>query len=169
MDEVCFYGSTLTASQVGLLALNKLELVQAIRKFEPLIQSEWTAASWAAAKAAYDTAVLVLNEDYPLQSTIDAATADLLAAIDALEIAITYLKIDAPATSPVTRGKTYSFEVTLNAGASDDKVIWSVNNPVYATVDNNGNVTILNKTGTVILTATDPVGGLSYSIILRIT
>jgi len=83
-------------------------------------------------------------------------------------VPITSIQIDAPPTTTVVRGGSYSFRATLNEGALSGGIVWSVSNPLYATVDNNGAVTILNKTGTVILTAKDPDSGLSHSIVLRI-
>ena len=82
---------------------------------------------------------------------------------------ITSLRINAAPTVSVKRGETYKFKLILNEGASANGIIWSVSNPLYASVDAYGNVTILNKAGTVILTATDTVSKLSHSIILRIT
>ena len=82
---------------------------------------------------------------------------------------ITSIRINANASSAVSRGATYNFKVVLNEGALDNNIVWEVNNPVYAKVGTDGSVTILNKTGTVVLTATDPVSKLSHSIILRIT
>jgi hypothetical protein len=83
-------------------------------------------------------------------------------------IPITSLKINAASTVSVKRGETYDFTVKLNEGAKDSGIVWSVSNSLYAIAEK-GVVTILNKTGTVILTATDPISGLSNSIVLRIT
>lgn len=82
---------------------------------------------------------------------------------------ITSLRINASAATAVTRGKTYTFSVILNEGAVDDEVEWTVNNTVYAKVNDDKSITILNKTGTALLIATDPESGISHSIILRIT
>ena len=82
---------------------------------------------------------------------------------------VTSIKIDASAVVSVVRGKTYSFAAIVNEGASGDGIVWSVNNPLCAAVDSYGNVTIFNKVGTLVLTATAPSGKLSHSIILRIT
>jgi len=84
------------------------------------------------------------------------------------QVPITSIKINAPALTTVVRGVTYKFELALNEGASDEGIIWSTSNPTYATTKADGTIAILNKTGTVILTATDPESGLSNSIILRI-
>ena len=81
---------------------------------------------------------------------------------------VTSLRIDALASVSMKRGTSFNFDVIVNDGALDDDVTWHVSNPLYATVDDSGFVKILNKTGTVILTATAP-SGLSHSIILRIT
>jgi len=81
---------------------------------------------------------------------------------------ITSLAIGAPAVTTVVRGSTYNFDADVNEGALTDKIVWTVNNASFAIVNNDNSVTILNKTGTVILTATDPVNGKTNSIILRI-
>jgi len=83
-------------------------------------------------------------------------------------IPVTSIKIDAPSAVTVMRDKVYKFEVILNEGALGDGIVWSVSNATYATVDADGNVKTSNKTGTAVLTATDPVSGLSNSIVLRI-
>jgi len=84
------------------------------------------------------------------------------------KVPITFIQINAPVAATVVRGGTYAFGVTLNEGAVDDDIMWSVNNPSYATVSNGRTVNILNRTGTVILTAKDPASSLSHSIVLRI-
>jgi len=81
---------------------------------------------------------------------------------------ITSIKIDAAAAITAIRGGVYEFGVILNEGASANGIVWSANNPLYASVDANGKVTILNRAGSVILTATDPESKLSHSIVIRI-
>jgi hypothetical protein len=81
---------------------------------------------------------------------------------------VTSLKIDALPTVGVVRGGTYNFKSIINEGAVSEDITWSVNNPAYATVSADGSVTILNKTGTVVLIATSH-SGMSFSIVLRIT
>ena len=81
---------------------------------------------------------------------------------------ITSIRIDAPASMTVERGKTYDFGAILNANTTDAFLEWSINNKAYATINNAGLVTILNKTGTAVLTVKDPLGGMSFSVILRI-
>ena len=83
-------------------------------------------------------------------------------------VPITSLIINASASTTVARGTTRKFEVKVNGGAVADNIKWAVSNTTLAVVNNDGSVTILNKTGTVILTATDTVSGLSNSIVLRI-
>jgi 3D (Asp-Asp-Asp) domain-containing protein len=83
-------------------------------------------------------------------------------------IPITSVKIDASALVTLPRGSKYQFSVTLNEGAVADGIVWTVVSPAFAIVDANGLVTISNKTGTVALTATDPLSGISNSIVLRI-
>ncbi|MDR0492013.1 MAG: Ig-like domain-containing protein, partial [Oscillospiraceae bacterium] len=48
-------------------------------------------------------------------------------------------------------------------------VKWSVSDPTFATVDDNGTVTILNKAGIITLIVTDKISGVSGAIVLRIT
>ena len=83
-------------------------------------------------------------------------------------VPITSIKIDAPVMVSLARGFKYTFKVILNEGATDDGLVWTVSNPAYAQVDNNGNITVLKMTGTALLTVTDPVSGLNHSIVLRI-
>jgi len=83
-------------------------------------------------------------------------------------VPVSSIKIDSPAATTVARGVTYDFKAILNEGATGDNIVWSVNNPLYANVNGEGSVSILNRTGSVVLTATDTVSGLSNSIVLRI-
>ena len=84
-------------------------------------------------------------------------------------ITITSLRINAPASLAVKRGETINPGVVINEFAFDDSIVWSVNNQLYAKVNPDKTITILNRTGTAVLTATDPLSGFSYNIILRIT
>jgi len=84
------------------------------------------------------------------------------------KVPVTLIQINAPIASTVERGGTYNFRVTLNEGALGSNIVWLVSNPLYATVSSDGAVTVLNRTGTVILIASDTVSGLSHSIVLRI-
>jgi len=83
-------------------------------------------------------------------------------------IPITSLAIDAPAATAVVRGGTYRFGVKVNENAYTNDLVWTVSNTAFATVNPDKSVTISGKTGTVALTVTDPVSGLSNTIILRI-
>jgi 3D (Asp-Asp-Asp) domain-containing protein len=83
-------------------------------------------------------------------------------------VPITSVKINADAIITIPRGVKYQFKVTLNEGALDDGIVWSVSSTAFATVTAGGLVTILNRTGTALLTATDPVSGISSSVMLRI-
>jgi len=82
---------------------------------------------------------------------------------------VTELKIDAPAAASVKRGEVIDFSFIINEDAPLTNLVWSISNPLYATVSPEGTVTALNRAGTVILTITDPVGGISHSVLLRIT
>ena len=83
-------------------------------------------------------------------------------------VPITSLKIDASPVTTVARNGIYSFDLLLNEGATGDNVVWTVSDPSFAIIDEEANIYILNKTGTVRLIATDPVSGLMHSITLRI-
>ena len=83
-------------------------------------------------------------------------------------IPITSLRIDAAIIETVARGWRYNFGVIVNEGAIADGIVWTIANPALAHVDEHGTVTIFERTGTVVLMATDPVSGLSNSIMLRI-
>jgi len=88
--------------------------------------------------------------------------------LEDLPVPITSIKIDAEPGITVVRWQTYYFKVILNDGAVDDDIIWSVSDTRVAIVDNNGVLKVMNSTGMVVLTATDPVSGLSHSIHLRV-
>jgi hypothetical protein len=81
---------------------------------------------------------------------------------------ITSIRINAPACVTVVRNGKYNFELLLNDGATSDSLVWTTSNTAYAIVGADGTVTILSKTGTIVLMVTDPVSKLSSSIILRI-
>jgi hypothetical protein len=107
----------------------------------------------------YTVQVRCSNQLVTVETTVDIL----------VKIPITSIKISAPAMVSVTRGGNYTFEVILNEGALDKDIIWTVSNPAYAVIEDDGSVQILNKTGNVILIATDPYSKLNYSIVLRIT
>jgi len=83
------------------------------------------------------------------------------------KIPITSLAIDAPTATTVMRGETYKFGVIINPDSLPDGIVWTVFNDAYATVNPDNSITILNKTGSVLLTATAP-SGITASIVLRI-
>jgi hypothetical protein len=82
--------------------------------------------------------------------------------------AITDIKIDSNVTMTVARGDVIKPDLILNAEAYDYHIVWTVSDPSFALIDDENNVYILNKTGTVRLIATDPVSGRFHSITLRI-
>jgi len=131
----------------------------------------YTAPSWEGYSKAVKLAGTILEKRiYTLEGVNDVkdATEALYDAIDALVIAITSLRIDANVNATVARGGIYKFNVILNEGANGENVVWTVSDPSFALIDNEGSIYILNKTGTVRLIATDSVSGLSHSITLRI-
>jgi hypothetical protein len=85
------------------------------------------------------------------------------------EAPITSLKIDSVSMVSASRNSTLAFCVILNEGASDVGVVWSVSDPSVATANADGTVTIHNKAGMVMLTATDPESGLFHMIVLRVS
>ena len=84
-------------------------------------------------------------------------------------IPVTSLRINAAIIETVARGWRYNFGVILNEGAIDKNVVWTISHPGLAFVDEAGNVTIFERTGTVVLVATDTVSNISHSVMLRIT
>jgi len=77
----------------------------------------------------------------------------------------------APAAALVTvaRNRTIQFELIVNSGATTGGIVWTTSNAGLATVDEFGLITTKNMVGTVTLTATEPVSGISNSIVLRIS
>ena len=103
------------------------------------------------------------------QEEVDATTAALLGAIGGLRIPIVEISIEAPTLTNVVRGQTYAFDCFIgDPSIYGADIAWSVSNETYAAVNEDGTVTILNKTGTVILTGTDTNTGLNNSIVLRV-
>jgi uncharacterized protein YjdB len=82
---------------------------------------------------------------------------------------VTSLKIDSPAMTTIGRNSKVTFSVSLNPGASDEGIVWTVSDPSYATVDAHGTVTTHNKAGIVILIAEEPVSGIRHMVALRIS
>jgi len=75
----------------------------------------------------------------------------------------------AQAAITIPRNISLQFDYILNPDALREGIVWSVSDPSYATVNaETGLVTTYKKTGTVVLTAKDPLSGISYSIVLRI-
>ena len=103
------------------------------------------------------------------QAEVDGFAHAIQSAIGALaaKVPVTHISIDSPALTTVVRGQTYSFSVTLNPGAEDDGIVWSVSNPTYAVVIGS-NIKMMYTTGTVQLFATDPASGTSGFITLRV-
>jgi hypothetical protein len=112
---------------------------------------------------------LVLNPESPdLNFTMPIGNMKMVAMFEKLPIAITSIKINAVAIENIKRNETRTFTVTLNEGASDERIVWTTANPALAEVTRDGTVTVKNVIGTVVLTATDPVSRRSHSVLLRI-
>jgi hypothetical protein len=108
---------------------------------------------------------------FPAEATAEQKN-DFLKNVEGAYTAVvetTSIKIVAPAMMTVSRNSKLKIPVVLNLGAYEEGIVWSVSNNDYAIVDSNGVVTTLNKMGMLVLTAKDPIGGLSHSIVLRIT
>ena len=130
----------------------------------------YSAVSWAVFGPALEEAIDVFEDETASQLEVDAACDALVDATAALQLLITSLKIKADPMVSVKRGDTgLTFALETNEGAYTGGVTWAISNPAYATVTVDGVVTILNKTGTVILTATDSLTKLTFSIVLRIS
>ena len=95
-------------------------------------------------------------------------TADITLVADWEVIPVTSFRIDAAIIETVARGWRYNFGYILNEGAIAESVIWTLANPALGSVDADGTVTIFERTGTVVLSATETSSGLSHSIMLRI-
>jgi len=77
--------------------------------------------------------------------------------------------VAAPTATTVTRNSSFQFDYVINPDALHEGIVWSVSDTSYATVNaDTGLVTTKNKTGTAVLTAKDPLNGISHSIVLRI-
>jgi len=116
------------------------------------------------------TALLFGQITLSFQFTVTAAASDNPPPPPA-PIPITSLKINAAKQVPVISGKANPFTATVNNGASVNDIIWTVNNPSFATVtaeDGGCSVTVIKKNGSVNLTATDPTGKVKDSIVLQI-
>jgi len=126
-------------------------------------------AAWPAFEAALAAAILVRDDPFASQVTVDAAADALAAAIADLRFLATAIVINAPIATTVPRNVKIPFTFTASPDpAFIDDVKWSTSNATFATVDKDGLVTVLGKTGTVTLTATCTYTGTTYSIVLRI-
>jgi|GEM_PF-6234316 len=95
-------------------------------------------------------------------------TSDITLSAKFEKIPVTSFRINAAIIETVARGWTYNFGVIVNEGAVAENVIWTLSNPALGFVDDDGKVTIFERTGTVVLLATETSSGLSNSIMLRI-
>ena len=108
---------------------------------------------------------LLDGEEFDFETAI---TEDIILVADWELVPITSLRINAAIIETVARGWRYNFGVIVNEGAITDGIVWTISNPALAHVDERGTVTIFERTGTVVLLATDPVSNISHSIMLRI-
>jgi hypothetical protein len=172
--EACDPSATLKSTLFGSNALNPVQIKATFKPLAGALEGESFQKAYTVMGAKYGYLPALPDGydwyEYPTanvvteNSPVPPANVTLVAGKPTESI-----KIEASATYSVKRGATISFNALLSDGdAIDFGVVWEVSNPLYATVDGNS-VTILNKTGTVILTATDSLTGYSNSIVLRIT
>jgi len=82
---------------------------------------------------------------------------------------VTSVNIEAAMVQTVLRGMTVNFNGKVNSGSSSETLVWAVSSDAFATVDAaTGSVSILNRVGTVTLTAKCSETNVSTSIVLRI-
>lgn len=140
------------------------EVNAAILEAESLNRALYTEDSLDAVDEAVSAVVWGL--DITQQLVVDSFAEAIYTAIGGLVeinpgyVPITYISINATPLMSIPRNSIQTFTVTLNPGALDDGIVWTVNNSTFATVKGGGVIVILNKTGMLILTATDPVSGL---------
>ncbi|MDR0491971.1 MAG: fibronectin type III domain-containing protein [Oscillospiraceae bacterium] len=82
------------------------------------------------------------------------------------------LEINTPSMVTIARNNSTTITLTVNAGAPVGRLVWAVADPSFATVTAYGDsavVTAFSKTGVTTLSVTDPVTGLSKTIVLRIS
>ncbi|MCL2152893.1 MAG: 5'-nucleotidase C-terminal domain-containing protein [Oscillospiraceae bacterium] len=100
-----------------------------------------------------------------VSSSVSLKAADVIALAPA---PITSISICPVALATILRNGRFEFKATLNEGASDEDIIWFVSSPLLVSVSSDGVVVTNTRTGTAILTATDPFSGISASVVLRI-
>ena len=71
---------------IGTLTVDKIALANAIASYTPLIETDYSPASWSSMKTAYDAAVDVNDDNTAKQSAINTATTNLLGAVAALTV-----------------------------------------------------------------------------------
>ena len=125
--------------------------------------------TWDIYIGALDWAAIVIADPLASQIVVDAAYDRLEAAIAQLRFLLTAVQVDALALQTVVRNQTYFFDVIPTApGLFEMNIEWTIN-PLYGYTDNEkGSVTILNRTGTVVLYAEDTYSGIITQITLRI-
>jgi hypothetical protein len=79
------------------------------------------------------------------------------------------LKINSPAMLSVARNSVTALGLIANLDATLESIVWASSDNSFATVDSDGIVTVLNKMGTVVITARDTRTGISHATVLRIT
>jgi|GEM_PF-858241 len=142
---------------------DKTALKAAMDAFVALSHTQWTQASWAIAEAAYDEAAIVYGNPAITQDMVNAATAALLAAMDALE-AYTFSPGGQSASVVLRKGMTYQINITTESPAN----VFYVSSNANATVSATGLVTAA-KTGSAVITVIDVWAQSYFTVTINIT
>ncbi|MCL2747210.1 MAG: Ig-like domain-containing protein [Oscillospiraceae bacterium] len=143
--------------------IDKAALRDAILAFEGLVVNDWTPASWAIAKAAYDEAVLVFADGDATQEEIDDAKDALLGAIDDLIPLVFTIGGQQPSVV-LRKGMTYQ----LNINSNSPTTVVYISSNANATVSATGLVTAV-KTGSAVITVIDVLAQAYFTVTINIT
>ena len=146
----------------------KAGLKAAIASFELLNGSTYTATTWAAAKAAYDAAVLVNADADAWAVDIKAAAAALQSAMGDLVVAVLKLADGQPGVITIRRGQTVKIALNTTIDFATLECVSAV--PVFATAANNGSeITVTGiSPGISVVRITDPWSGITINIPINV-
>jgi len=74
----------------------------------------------------------------------------------------------APNILSVARNTSIQLELIVNAGANTEHLIWSVTNPLIASITQDGLLTVRNVPGIIMVTVSDPLTGIHHAIRVQI-
>lgn len=132
--------------------------------------------TWAYYAPFVNAAQIVWYDPLSSQAEVDEAYDNLLAAFEALVFKATkVVLVDVPPTLSVKRGEKITLVAegfSMYGSPVDVNIEWTISNPAYATITKidgySALITVLNKTGTVNITAKDVITGFTTTFILRI-